>query len=200
MLAAFRYWARDPLVAELRRRTHTPKNVRITLHQGAAPDLGDRYDGPRGVGENLWRRQKYPRRGRPVLVLYDSETGALKLILVGEMHPKELPDANSVVAMPTACASMIGTDLLARKGLPRSRCLRCAEIKRNCICWRSLASAHRFASARLQPDAGETRALCQEMAQVMNRPVTAVSDPLEVIRGADVTVCATNSNVPGLRR
>ena len=31
------------------------------------------------------------------------------------MHPKELPNANSVVAMPTACASMIGTDLLARK-------------------------------------------------------------------------------------
>ena len=31
------------------------------------------------------------------------------------MHPKELPDANSVVAMPTACASMVGTDLLARK-------------------------------------------------------------------------------------
>jgi ornithine cyclodeaminase/alanine dehydrogenase-like protein (mu-crystallin family) len=47
--------------------------------------------------------------------LYDSDTAALKLILVGEMHPKELPDANSVVAMPTACASMVGTDLLARK-------------------------------------------------------------------------------------
>jgi Ornithine cyclodeaminase/mu-crystallin family len=88
MLEAFRNWAKGPLVAELRRRTHTPKNARITLHQ---------------------------RCGRSVLVLYDSDTAALKLILVGEMHPKELPDANSVVAMPTACASMVGTDLLARK-------------------------------------------------------------------------------------
>jgi len=34
MLAAFREWVSDPLIAELRRRTHTPKNVRITLHQG----------------------------------------------------------------------------------------------------------------------------------------------------------------------
>ena len=29
MLDAFRNWANDPLVAELRRRTHTPKNVRL---------------------------------------------------------------------------------------------------------------------------------------------------------------------------
>ena len=103
-------------MAELRRRTHTPKNVRITLHQGAAPAYGTtgimtHAELVRIFGD----KQKYPRRGRPVLVLYDSDTAALKLILVGEMHPKELPDANSVVAMPTACASMVGTDLLARK-------------------------------------------------------------------------------------
>ena len=40
MIDAFRNWANDPLMAELRRRTHTPKNVRITLHQGAAPAYG----------------------------------------------------------------------------------------------------------------------------------------------------------------
>ena len=40
MIEALRNWAQDPLVAELRRRTHTPKNVRITLHQGAAPAYG----------------------------------------------------------------------------------------------------------------------------------------------------------------
>ena len=28
MLEAFRNWAKDPLLGELRRRTHTPKNVR----------------------------------------------------------------------------------------------------------------------------------------------------------------------------
>jgi ornithine cyclodeaminase/alanine dehydrogenase-like protein (mu-crystallin family) len=116
MLEAFRSWAKDPLIGELRRRTHTPKNVRITLHQGGAPAYGatgimTHAELVRIFGD----KQKYPRRGRPVLILYDSDTAALKLILIGEMHPKELPNANSVVAMPTACASMIGTDLLARK-------------------------------------------------------------------------------------
>ena len=43
MLEAFRNWAKDPLVGELRRRTHTPKNVRITLHQGRSAGL--RHDG-----------------------------------------------------------------------------------------------------------------------------------------------------------
>ena len=47
-------------------------------------------------------------------VLYDSDTAALKPYY-RRNHPKELPDANSVVAMPTACASMVGTDLLARE-------------------------------------------------------------------------------------
>src|SRR3989475_8509159 len=116
MLDAFRNWAGDPLIGELRRRTHSPKNVRITLHQGGAPAYGvtgimTHAELVRIFGD----KQRYPRRGRPVLVLYDSDTAALKLILIGEMHPKELPNANSVVAMPTACASMVGTDLLARK-------------------------------------------------------------------------------------
>src|SRR5438132_12981495 len=115
MLEAFRNWAKDPLVGELRRRTHTPKNVRITLHQGGAPAYGTtgimtHAELVRIFGE----RQRYPRRGRPVLVLYDSDTAALKLILIGEMHPKELPNANSVVALHTASDSTAATDLLAR--------------------------------------------------------------------------------------
>lgn len=67
MIDAFRNWAKDPLVAELRRRTHTPKNVRITLHQGAAPAYGTtgimtHAELVRIFGD----KQKYPRRGRPV--------------------------------------------------------------------------------------------------------------------------------------
>ena len=136
MLEAFRNWAKDPLIGELRRRTHTPNNV-------------ENYAAPRRSAR-LWHhgimthaelvrifgdKQKYPRRGRPVLVLYDSDTAALKLILIGEMHPKELPNANSVVAMPTACASMIGTDLLARKNCAVAGIL-APEIRPSIISWR----------------------------------------------------------------
>ncbi|MGZ9126077.1 MAG: ORF6N domain-containing protein, partial [Candidatus Binatia bacterium] len=57
------------------------KDVRITLHQGAAPGFGT--TGMMGHAELVrifGNIQKYPRRGRPVLVLYDAygvETKAL---------------------------------------------------------------------------------------------------------------------------
>ena len=136
MLEAFRNWAKDPLVGELRRRTHTPKNVRTTLHQGGAPAYGTtgimtHAELVRIFGD----RQRYPRRGRPVLVLYDSDTAALKLILIGEMHPKELPNANSVVAMPTAWPQWSALTSSLEKTV-RSRAFLAPEIRPSIISWR----------------------------------------------------------------
>jgi len=197
MLDAFRNWADDPVVGELRRRTHSPKNVRITLHQGGAPAYGTtgimtHAELVRIFGD----KQRYPRRGRPVLVLYDADTAALKLILVGEMHPKELPDANSVVAMPTACASMIGTDLLARKECRVAGVFGAGDQ----------AKYHLLALACIRPTLEKVHvysttpatreAFAQEMSDVMKLEVTAVDTSEEAVEGADVIVCATNSNVP----
>lgn len=197
MLEAFKYWARDPLIAELRRRTHTPKNVRITLHQGAAPEYGTTGTMSHAELVRIFGDvQRYPRRGRPVLVLYHSDTAALKLILVGEMHPKELPHANSVVAMPTACASMIGTNLLARKDCKVAGIFGAGDQ----------AKMHLLALTCIRPTIAEVRvysptpakraAFAKEMSEVLDLPVSAVGESREVIRGADVIVCATNSNVP----
>ena len=197
MLDAFRNWADDPLVGELRRRTHSPENVRITLHQGGAPAYGTtgimtHAELVRIFGD----KQRYPRRGRPVLVLYDSDTAALKLILVGGMRPKELPDANSVVAMPTACASMIGTDLLAKKDCQTAGVFGAGDQ----------AKYHLLALGCVRPTVKKVRvysptpenraAFAQEMSGVMGIEVTAAAEPRQVVDGADIILCATNSNVP----
>ena len=196
MLEAFRNWAKDPLVAELRRRTHTPKNVRITLHQGAAPAYGTtgimtHAELVRIFGD----QQKYPRRGRPVLVLYDSDTAALKLILVGEMHPEELPDANSVVAMPTACASMVGTDLLARKNCQIAGIFGAGDQAKLHLlaltCIRKSINKVRVFS----PTPQNRENFAAQMSAVLGIEVVAAQSPAEVVDGADVIVCATNSNV-----
>lgn len=197
MIEAFRYWANDPLVGELRRRTHSPKNVRITLHQGGAPAYGatgimTHAELVRIFGD----KQRYPRRGRPVLVVYDPDTAALKLILVGEMHPKELPDANSVVAMPTACASMIGTDLLARKDCQSAGVFGAGDQAKHHLlalgCIRPALKKARVYS----PTAANREAFAREMSNVMGIEVTAAQEPKQVVEGADVVLCATNSNVP----
>src|SRR5258705_471953 len=140
--------------------------------------------------------------GRPVCgdasvdVLYDSDTAALKLILVGEMHPKELPDANSVVAMPTACASMVGTDLLARKDCRVAGVFGAGDQARlhllalTCI-RKSIDKVRVFSPTR------ETREkFAAEMSAVLSIAVIAADSAAEVVDGADVIVCATNSNVP----
>jgi len=141
-------------------------------------------------------KQRYPRRGRPVLVLYDPETAALKLILVGEMHPKELPDANSVVAMPTACASMIGTDLLARKDCRTAGVFGAGDQAKYHLlalgCIRPSLQTVRVYS----PTPATREAFAREMARVMGIGIEAVDQPQKVIDGADVILCATNSNVP----
>jgi ornithine cyclodeaminase/alanine dehydrogenase-like protein (mu-crystallin family) len=197
MIEAFRNWADDPLIGELRRRTHSPENVRITLHQGGAPAYGatgimTHAEHVRIFGD----KQRYPRRGRPVLVIYDPDTAALKLILVGEMHPKELPDANSVVAMPTACASMIGTDLLARKDCRTAGVFGAGDQAKHHLlalgCIRPTVKQARVYS----PTAANREAFAREMSGVMGIEVTAVDDPKEVVESADVILCATNSNVP----
>lgn len=197
MLDAFRNWANDPVVGELRRRTHSPKNVRITLHQGGAPAYGTtgimtHAELVRIFGD----KQRYPRRGRPVLVLYDADTAALKLILIGEMHPRELPDANSVVAMPTACASMIGTDLLARKDCRVAGVFGAGDQAKHHLlalgCIRPMLE-----KVRVYSTTPATRvAFAREMSDVMKLEVKAVDTAQEVVEGADVIVCATNSNVP----
>jgi ornithine cyclodeaminase/alanine dehydrogenase-like protein (mu-crystallin family) len=197
MLDAFRNWANDPLIGELRRRTHSPKNVRITLHQGGAPAYGTtgimaHAELVRIFGD----KQRYPRRGRPVLVLYDPDTAALKLILVGEMHPKELPDANSVVAMPTACASMIGTDLLARKDCRTAGVFGAGDqAKYHLLALGCIRPS--LQKVRVYSPTPETReAFAREMARVMGLDIEAVDHPQKVVDGADVILCATNSNVP----
>jgi alanine dehydrogenase len=196
-LQAFRDWASDPLLGESRRRTHTPRNVRITLHQGGAP----RY-GTTGimVHAELVRifgaQQRYPRRGRPVLVLYDPDDGALKLILIGEMHPQELPHANSVVAMPTACASIAGTHLLARSNCQVAGIFGAGDQARHQLlalkCIRPSIRSVRIFS----PTPSTRQQFAREMAEVIGTEVTAVHTPQEVVDGADVILCATNSNVP----
>jgi ornithine cyclodeaminase/alanine dehydrogenase-like protein (mu-crystallin family) len=196
-LQAFRDWAADPLVGELRRRTHTPNNVRITLHQG-----GSVRHGVTGVMTHAelvriyGEVQRYPRRGRPVMVLYDAQDGALKLILVGEMHPGELPHANSVVAMPTACASIAGTHLLARWDTREVGVFGAGDQARHQLlglkCVRpSLRKARVFS-----PTKEKREAFAREMAEVVGIEVTAVEEPRQVVDGADVVLCCTNSNVP----
>src|SRR6185436_8383786 len=107
-----------------------------------------------------------------------------------------LPHANSVVAMPTACASMIGTDLLARKECLSAGVFGAGDQARYHVlalgCIRPMLKTVRVYS----PTAATREAFAHEMSRVMGIEVRAVDNPQAVIDGADIILCATNSNVP----
>ena len=66
MLEALRNWANDPLIGELRRRTHSPENVRITLRQGGAPAYGAPGIMTQAELVRIFgNKQRYPRRAAP---------------------------------------------------------------------------------------------------------------------------------------
>lgn len=196
-LQAFRDWAEDPLIGELRRRTHTPRNVRVTVHQGGAPRHGatgslTHAELVRVYGEV----QRYPRRGRPVLALYDADDGALKLILVGEMHPAELPHANSVAAMPTACASIVGTHLLARHDCRTAGIFGAGDQARHQLLALACVRPGLRSVRVYSPTPARREAFAREIAPIIGVEVVAVDSSREVVEGADVILCCTNSNVP----
>lgn len=196
-IQAFRDWAADPLVGELRHRTHTPSNVRITLHQGGSP-----RNGTTGIMTHAelvrihGEVQRYPRRGRPVMVMYDADDGALKMILVGEMHPRELPQANSVAAMPTACASITGAHLLAREDTRTAGVFGAGDQARHQLLALKVVRPGLERVRVYSPTPEKRTAFAAEMAPLIGAEVQAVDGPREVVEGADVILCCTNSNVP----
>ena len=101
-----------------------------------------------------------------------------------------------MVAMPTACASMVGTDLLARKDCRVAGVFGAGDqakmhlLALTCI-RKSIDKVRVFSQTR------ETREkFAAEMGAVLNIEVIAAETAAEVIDGADVILCATNSNVP----
>jgi alanine dehydrogenase len=112
------------------------------------------------------------------------------------MHPKELPHANSVVAMPTACASMVGTDLLARKDCEVAGVFGAGDQAKHHLlaltCIRKSINKVRVFS----PTQENREKFAAEMTAILGIEVLAVRSPAQVVDGADVIICATNSNVP----
>ena len=112
------------------------------------------------------------------------------------MHPKELPNANSVVAMPTACASMVGTDLLARKDCEVAGVFGAGDqAKHHLLALKCIRKSVRKARV-FSPTLENREKFAVEMTAILGIEVAGVDSPAEVVKGADVIICATNSNVP----
>lgn len=141
--------------------------------------------------------QQYEKAGKRVYVAYDSETAALKCIIVGSLPLFDEPPEDWF-GTETPITGAVGTDILAR---PDCRVLAVYGTGRQ-------ARRHLVTMCTIRPSISEVRvfsrnpenraAFVARMQPQVSARVTAVDQPKEAGRGADLICLATGSNVPVL--
>lgn len=184
-----------PLINAPRRRVHSRKNVRVSSFPGGIDGLG--VIGSLTRAESVKhdpKNQVYPYRKHPVYVLWDSETSELEAILIGEIAEKSI-GSSGLMALRTAATSGVGFRHLVRKdasvaGVYGSG----AQALHKVLALQNERGIERYQVFGRDPD--NRRRFCERMAAIVEAEFVALDNPREVPKGADVVICATNSNVP----
>ena len=197
----FRQWTQHPDFSEVRHRTHMPSNVRVSVHQGGMPSVGvtglmthcEWTTNPTKAGHSI---EAFPVRGRPVQVLFDADNGELRCLIIGEPKPKEL-SLSGVSALRTAANSAVGTDVFARKDAETVGMLGSQnQAKYHLI---ALNEIRKLKSVKVySPNPQHRKEFAEQMGSLLNLEITPVDSAAEAIKGVDIAVAATSSNVPVL--
>lgn len=142
--------------------------------------------------------QQYEKAGKRVYVAYDSETAALRTIIVGSLPLFDFDSDEEMFGTETSITSAVGTDILARADC---RVLGLYGTGRQ-------ARRHLIAMCTIRPSIEEVRVYSRaaenrsrfvaEMQSRVRARINPVTRPEDVARGADLICCATGSNVPVL--
>ena len=178
-----------------RRRVMTREGARVSVHPGGVPSLGS--IGVLAHSEFVATsrdNQTYDHAGRPCVVLFDTRDSSLKGILVGRFGVKGVP-ATRATQLRTSATSAVGTRHLAREDAAVLGLLGAgAEAQYHLL---AFAAIRNFTKVKLFCRTPETRtAFCQEMQPLVSCELVPVDSAREAVRGADVVLTATNSNVP----
>lgn len=182
-----------------RTRTNTPQGFRMNVHQGVSPSQRGACTSARGERVEILPggRQKYVGRGQPVFVLFDPDTAALLLIMIGEPRARELAGVHALAGFQTACAAVVGTNLLARPDACRVGVLGSGGQARYHLA--ALAATRPIAEAVVySPTAANREAFAREMQALLGIPVRTAADTRTVVQAAEILLVCTNANEPVL--
>lgn len=185
-----------PAIAAPRRRVHSPEGVRVSNFPGGVHGLGAigaglRPDKLHRGGEN----QTKEFRGFPMHMLHDSASGRLLAIMIGEVDEKTL-GYTSVMALRTAATSGVGFRHLPRRDVRTAGLFGSAGQAANQL----LALLTERPTVRLvrvySRNLDNRTAFAARYSEKFGIEIVPVDRPRDVIRGADVVLCATNTSVP----
>jgi ornithine cyclodeaminase/alanine dehydrogenase-like protein (mu-crystallin family) len=143
--------------------------------------------------------QQYTHAGKRVYVVYDTETAALKAIIVGSPPLFDFEPLDDSFGTETPITSAVGTDMMARKdckilGLYGTG----RQARRHLITMCTIRPG--IDEVRVYSRSADNRAeFIRRMQPHVQARLTAISGPEEVARGADLICLATGSNVPVLK-
>lgn len=184
-----------PVINAPRRRVHSPAGVRVSNFPGGVHDMGvigaaSRADKVVQDGDH----QHYAYREHPVHVLNDSNTGELLSIVIGEPVEKTL-GYTSLVALRTAATSGVAFKYMVREnaetvGLFGSG----GQAANQLLALKAVRPGIRRVKVYSR-DPGNRAAFARKYGPRFNLEIIPVDRGEAVIKGADVLLCATNTNL-----
>ncbi|MFQ5875596.1 MAG: hypothetical protein ACE5JL_17610, partial [Dehalococcoidia bacterium] len=140
--------------------------------------------------------EAFPVRGRPVQVLFDAESGELRCLIIGEPRPKEL-SLNGISALRTAANSAVGTDLFARKDAETVGMLGSQNQAKYHLT--ALKEIRKLKLVKVySPNPQHRKEFADQMGPLLNLEIRPVDSTQEAVKGVDIVITATSSNVPVL--
>lgn len=141
--------------------------------------------------------QQYAGAGKRVYVVYDSETAALRTIIVGSLPLFGFEPPEDWYGTETPITGAVGTAELAR---PDCRTLGLygtgRQARRHLV---AMCAIRPIEHVRVYSRSAENRAaFLARMQPEVNASLVAVDNPEAVARGADLICCATGTNLPVL--
>lgn len=191
----YREAASYPLINAPRRRVFSRKAVRVSTFPGGIDGLGVIGAAVRSELVRLDAgSQTYPYREHPVHLLWDPETSHLLAIMVGEITEKRV-GYSSVVALRTGATTGVGIRHLARQDARVAGVFGTGgQALHKVLALHNERPIETYKIYSRNPE--NRRRFCDRLAALVPARFVAVDEPREVVRGADVVLCATNSNVP----
>jgi ornithine cyclodeaminase/alanine dehydrogenase-like protein (mu-crystallin family) len=202
---AYRDVAAFPVVNVPRQRVHSPNNVRVSTFSGGAPSLG-----VIGVAEHAERiahsagTQSTGAREHQVWVLHDSETSQLLAIMIGAINERTIGwegvtartrGATTQTSLRTGATSGVGFRHLARAdartaGLIGSGNQAITQIQ-------ALKAVRPIETVKVYSSTPNNREeFAAKVGRLLGLDMQPVASAEAAVRGVDVVIAATNSNVP----
>lgn len=196
--SAYKEAASFPVISAPRRRIHSPAHVRFNTFPGGIHSLGViGLASHAEVVEQQGAVQHFGTREHQICVLHDSLTSRLKAIVIGAISEKTL-GYSTQTALRTGATSGVGFRHLSREdsrvvglfgagdqAVTQLLALKCVRpIEKVRVFTRTKDSRVQFA---------------RTYGEKFGLQIEPVDEPENAVDGADVVICATNTNVPVLK-